>query len=79
MKNLIFLGGYSQWAKSSKKQSEGVRFCIRHSIYSAILSKINTLLQTAFSAIFPTGLAQNKHSRQVAMSNDTLWGKHNFF
>jgi len=27
MKNLIFLGGYSQWAKSSKKQSEGVRFC----------------------------------------------------
>jgi len=33
----------TQWAKSPKKQSEGVRFLlIRHSKYSAMLSKIHT-------------------------------------
>jgi len=41
----------------AKKQSGGVRFLlIRHSNYSAIMSKKNTLLQTAVSAILPTGL-----------------------
>jgi len=34
----------SQWAKLAKKQSEGVRFCFK-----------NTLVQTAFSAILPSG------------------------
>jgi len=38
------LPSYNQWAKSPKKQSEGVRFCIVK----------NTLLQTAFSAILPS-------------------------
>jgi len=37
----------TQWEKSPKKQSEGVRFLL-----------INTLLQTAFSAIFPLGMNQ---------------------
>jgi len=38
----------TQWAKSPKKQSEGVRFLlIRHSNYNAVLSKI-LLLQTVF-------------------------------
>jgi len=50
---------FSQWAKSSKNS---LKEC--DSKYSVILSKIhsyrlkNTLLQTAFSTIFPTGLIE---------------------
>jgi len=48
-----YLSISSQWAKSPKNTEK--------SNYSAILSKI--LLQTAFSAILPTGLRQNYSTR----------------
>jgi len=46
----------SQWEKSPKQQSEGVRFLIiiRHSKYSAMLSKAHSF--RPLSAILPTDL-----------------------
>jgi len=46
--DIPLIGSIAQWAKSPKKQYVGVYFLIYK----------NTLLQTVFLAIFPTGLQQ---------------------
>jgi len=53
--DMTFILTSSQSAKSPKKQSEGrgAFLLIRHSKYSVVK---NSLLQTAFSAILPTGM-----------------------
>jgi len=43
-----------QWAKSPKKQSEGVRICYFGTQNTVPCCQKYTLLQTAFSAILPT-------------------------
>jgi len=46
----------SQWAKSLKIQSEGDTFLVNLALKIQCHVVKNTLLQTSFSAIFPTGL-----------------------
>jgi len=51
------LKGMSQWAKSQKKQSEGVRFFVSLALKLQCHIVKNTLLHSSdFSAIFPTGV-----------------------
>jgi len=45
----------TQWAKLPRKQSEGARLCINSALKIQCHIVKNTHLQTAFSAILPTG------------------------
>jgi len=45
----------TQWEKSPKKESEEVPFC-QFGTQNIVRYGQNTLLQTAFSAILPTGM-----------------------
>jgi len=47
--------GYTHWAKSPKQQSEGVLFFVNSAFKIQYQIVKNTLSQTAFSAILPTG------------------------